>query len=264
MSDTIRDEKITIQAIHAYRTGNSVIAMDDTIMDYVLSLDMHQVRSQLTLRSLPRRGRSDLDLRAILAGDYQKDIHDGWWLDSNRHMLLKHANENAGVTQETLSVVGRRLGYVIPVDEHYAYALGFSGSEDLPLLLRPDHVHEHYEDNYLGMDVELEAILADITNNHIGGPLIRSARTLYCRPYGGNARLVFGLQLEDMHKMGLVYCQLGRDVQGPELRLSGDVGLYPRIFLQWPDEDVSTDGKRHWCRGPAQEECERIRRGRLQ
>ena len=88
------------------------------------------------------------------------------------------------------------------------------------------------------MDVELQDNLADTTNNHIGGPLVRSARTLYCRPHGGNARLVFGLQLEDMDQMGLVYCQLGRDVQGPELRLSGDVGLYPRISFQWLDEDV--------------------------
>ena len=261
MNDTIRDDKIIIQTIHAYHTGNSIIAMDDTVMDYVLSLNMHQVRSQLTLRSLPRKSRSDLDLRAILAGDYQKDINDGWWLDADRHMLLKHANENAGVTQETLSVVGRRLGYIIPVDEHYAYALGLSGSEDLPLLLRPDHVHV---DNYLGMDVEIQVILADTTNNHIGGPLIRSARTLYCRPQGGNARLVFGLQLEDMDKMGLIYCQLGRDIQGPALRLSGDVALYPRLFLQWPDENIRTDGQRFWRRVPAQEEFETIRRGRLQ
>ena len=232
-------------------------------MDYVLSLNMHQVRSQLTLRSLPRKSRSDLDSRAILAGDYQKDINDGWWLDPDRHMLLKHANENAGVTQETLAVVGRRLGYIIPVDEHYAYVyrVGLSGSEDLPLLLRPDHVHV---DNCLGMDVEIQDILADTENNHIGGPLIRSARTLYCRPHGGNARLVFGLQFEEMHKMGLIYCQLGRDVQGPELRLSGDVGLYPRIFLDWPDENTHSDGQSLWRRGPAQEEFESIRRGRLQ
>ena len=262
INDTVRDDRIIIQTIHASHTGNTIIAMDDTIMDYILSLNMHQVRSQLALRSLPRKSRSDLDSRSILACDYQEDINDGWWLDPDRHMLLKHANQNAGVTQETLSVVGRRLGYIIPVDEHYAYKLGFSGSEDLPLLLRPDHMHV---DNSLGMDVEIRDILADTENNHIGGPLIRSARTLYCRPYGGNARLVFGLQFEGMHKMGLVYCQLGRDVQGPELRLSGDVALYPRIFLDWLDENTHGDfDRRLWRRGPPQEEFESLRRGRLQ
>ena len=260
MNDAIRDYVLVYHAKHAYRTKNSIIAMDDTVLDYVLSLDEHQVRSQLTLRSLPRTGREDWDLRAILTSDYQKDINDGWWLDPDRHMLLKHANENAGVTQETLSVVGRRLGCITPVDEHYVYGFGLD-SEKLPLILRPDHVHV---DNFLGMDIEIQAILADIKNNHIDGPLIRSARTLYCRPQGGNARLVFGLQLEGMHKMGLIYCQLGRDIQGPVLRLSGDVALYPRTFLQWPDENVVADGQRLWRRGPALEEFERMRRGRLQ
>ncbi len=233
-------------------------------MAYVLSLDMHQVRSQLTLRSLPRTGRPARGLRAILASDYQKDFNDGWWLDTDRHMLLKHANENAGVTQETLSVVGRRLGYITPVDEHYVYEFGLSGNEELPLILRPDHVDDLHEDNFLGMDVEIQAILADMTNNHVDGPLIRSARTLYCRPRGGNARLVFGLQLEGMHNMGLIYCQLGRDPQGPELHLSGDIALYPRIYLQWPDDNVVADGERLWRRGGAQEDFERLRRGRLQ
>lgn len=226
--------KITIQANRACPTTKSIVAMDDKTTDYVLSLDMHQVRSQLTLRSLPHTGRSDYDLRQLLAVHYLNDIKDGWSLDSDRHMLLKPANEDSGVAQETLSVVGRRLGYLIPSDEHYAYARGLSGSKDLPILLRPDHAHV---DNSLGMDVELQDNLADTTNNHIGGPLVRSARTLFCRPHGGNARLVFGLQLEDMDQMGLIYCQLGRDVQGPELRLSGDVAMYPRTSLQWPEED---------------------------
>ena len=204
--------------------------------NYVLSLDMHQVRSQLTLRSLPPTGRSDYELRQLLAVHYLNDIKDGWFLDPTRHMLLKPANKDSGIAQETLSIVGRRLGYLIPIDEHYPYARGLSGSKDLPILLHPDHMHA---DNSLGMDAELQDNLADTTNNHIGGPLIRSAKTLYCRPGGGNARLVFGLQLEDMDRMGLVYCQLGRDVQGPELRLSGDVAMYPRISLQqWSDEDV--------------------------
>ena len=208
--------------------------MERMATNYVLSLDMHQVRSQLTLRSLPRTGRSDYELRQLLTVHYLNDIKDGWWLDPTRHMLLKPANEDSGVAQETLSVVGRRLGYLIPTDEHYAYARGLSGSKDLPILLHPDHVHA---DNALGMDIELQDNLADTENNHIGGPLVRSAKTLYCRPGGGNARLVFGLQLEDMERMGLIYCQLGRDVQGPELRLSGDVAMYPRISLQWSDVD---------------------------
>ena len=215
----------------------AIMAMDDKTIDYVHSLDMHQVRSQLTLRSLPHTGRSDHDLRQLLAVNYLNDIKDGWQLDPDRHMLLKNANEDSGVAQETHSVVGRRLGYLIPIDEHYPYARNFSGSKDLHLLLRPDHVHV---DNSLGMDAELQANLADKSNNHIGGPLVRSARTLHCRPHGGDARLVFGLQLEHMERMGLVYCQLGGDVQGSELSLSGDVAMYPRISHQWSDDDESS------------------------
>ena len=90
------------------------------------------------------------------------------------------------------------------------------------------------------MDAELQASLADLSNNHIGGPLVRSARTLYCRPHGGDAQLVLGLQLEHMERMGLVYCQLGGDVQGSELSLSDDVAIFPRISLQWSDEDEFT------------------------
>lgn len=208
---------------------DAIMAMDDKTIDYVHSLDMHQVRSQLTLRSLPPTGRSDHDLRQLLAFHYQNDIKDGWRLDPDRHILLKHANEDSGVARETHSVVGRRLSYLIPIKEHYPYARDFSGSRDLHLLLRPGHVHV---DNSLGMDAELQANLADTSENQIGGPLVRSARTLYCRPHGGDARLVFGLQLEDMEQMGLVYCQLGEDEQGPELRLSGDVAMYPRVSLQ--------------------------------
>ena len=61
----------------------------------------------------------------------QTNIKDGWWLDPNRHMLLKPANEDSGVAQETLSVIGRRLSYLIPIDEHYTYTRGMSGSKDL-------------------------------------------------------------------------------------------------------------------------------------
>lgn len=262
MNETLRGDRLAIQATHPYDTGDPAIA--DTIVDYVLfSLDMHQVRSQLTLRSLPSRDQSDSDLRATLATEYQKDINDGWWLDPYRHMLLKHVNDTAGITQETMSVVGRRLGYIIPVNEQYKFIfkVGLSGSEDLPLALRPDDIHMDYS---LGMDIEIEAIMADASNNHIGGPLIRSARTLLCRPHGGDVRLVFGLQLEDMHKMGLVYCQPGREVQGSELRLSGDAVLFPRGFLRWLDGDVFTDGERLWPGGPTQKRLEEIRRGRLQ
>ena len=239
--------------------------MDQRIIDYVLSLNMDQVRSQLTLRSLPRTGRPGWGLRAILAFDYQKDFNDGWWLNSDRHMLLKHATEHAGVTQETFSIIGSRLGYITPVDEPYVYELGLSGiGEELPLILRPDDVHEAFVGNFLGMDVEIQAILADMTNNDVDGPQILSARTLYCRPRGGNARLVFGLKLEGMHNMGLIYCQLGRDPQGQELYLSGDVGLYPRAYLQWPDENVVVDSQRFWRPGGVQEDFERLRRGGLQ
>ena len=230
MNETLRGDRLAIQAIHARQRGNPVLS--DTIVDYVLSLDITQVQSQSITRSLAPIALSDLHLRAPLAGEYQKDINNGWWLDADRHMLLRHANESAGVVQETLSVVDRRLGYIIRVDEQYknVYKVGFSGSEDLTLLLRPHNVHL---DNSLGMDIEIQAIMSDVSNNHIGGPLVRSAKTLYCRPYGGQACLVFGLQLEDMDKMGLIYCQLGREVQGSELRLSGDVALYPKGFLDW-------------------------------
>ena len=227
--------KNLIQTTYTYCTTNSTIVMDDKTTDYVLSLDMHQVRSQLTLRSLPSTGRSDHDLRQLLAVHYLNDITDGWQLDPDRHMLLRHANEDSGVAKETLSIVGRRLGYLIPVDEHYPYTPSLSRSKYLPILLHPDHVHMN---NSLGIDPELQETLADTSNNHIGGPLVRSARTLFCRPGGGNARLVFGLQLEDMERMGLVYCQLGGDVQDEELSLSGDVAMYPRLSLQGLDEDV--------------------------
>ena len=264
MSETLRGDRLAIQAIHAHQMGNPDVS--DMIIDYVLSLDMQQLRSQFTLRSIPRAGRSEIGLRAVLALKYHEDIIAGWWLDPARHMLLKNVNDYAGVSQETSLVVGRRLGYIIPVDEYYRYIykVGFSGSEDLPLIMRPDNVDTV---NSLCMDIEIEAIMADESNNHIGGPLVRSAGTLYCRPYGGHARLVFGLQLEDMDKMGLIYCQLDRDPQGKELCLSGDVALFPRGVLSWLDRDDLTDGGRLWPGGPTQEEFrefEMIRRGRLQ
>ena len=250
MNETLRGDRLAIQAIYARQPDNPVLS--DTIVDYVLSLDIAQVRSQSIIRSLPPVATSDLHLRAPLAGEYQKDIDDGWWLDADRHMLLKYAPENAGVAQETALVVGRRLGYIIPVDEHYKYVykVGFSGSQDLALLQRPDNKNL---DNSLGVDIEIQTIMVDVSNNHIGGPLVRSAKTLYCRPHGGDARLVFGLQLEDMDKMGLVYCQLGRDQQGKQLRLSGDVALYPSSFLRWLDRGDLTDGARLWPGGPTQE-----------
>lgn len=210
---------------------NTVIAMDNKTTDHVNSLDMHQVRSQLTLRSLPPTGQSDHDLRQLLTTHYLNDINDGWHLVPDRHMLLKPANEDSGVARETLSLIGRRFGYLTPVNEHYP---GLSGSKDLLILLQPDHAHKN---NSLGIDPELQDNLADTSNNHLGGPLVRSAKTLFCRPGGGDARLVLGLQLEDMERMGLVYCQLGGEVQGAELSLSGDVVMYPGICLRGSEED---------------------------
>ena len=114
--------KNRIQENHAYPMTDTIMPMDDKTIDYVHSLDMHQVRCQLTLRSLPPTGRSEHELRQLLAVHYQNDIRDGWHLDPNRHMLLKHANVDSGVAQETHSIVGRRLGHLIPIDEHYPYA----------------------------------------------------------------------------------------------------------------------------------------------
>ena len=253
--------KSSIRATRAYHAPSSIIAMDDAVMDYVGSLPMHQVRSQLTLRSLPRTGGSDHDLRMLLSVHYLDDIkHDNWWLDTYRHMLLKDANEDSGITLETLSVIGRRVRSITLVDETYMGGGSSAESKELPLILRPDHTDGRYGDNVLGMDIEIQAILGDTVNSHADGPLILSARTLCCRPQGGYPRLVFGLQLEGMHNMGLIYCQLGRDPQGKELRLSGDVALYPRIFLPWPDENLRSAGQRLWRRGraPAQEEFEEL------
>ena len=107
-------------------------------------------------------------------------------------MLLKYANEDSGVAQESQSVEGRRLGFLIPLDGHYPYVRDLSRSKTLHLLLRSDHVHVDM-DHSLGMDAEHKANLADASNNHIGGTLARSFRTLYCRPHGGDALLVFSL-----------------------------------------------------------------------
>ena len=239
--------------------------------NYVLSLDMHQVRSQLTLRSLPPTGRSDDELRQLLALHYQNDTKNGWDLDHTRHMLLKPASEACGITLETLTVTGLRIRYITLVDETYVYRASSAASKELPLILRSDHMDGLHGDNVLGMDIEIQAILGDVVNNHVDGPSILSAKTLYCRPQGGYPRLVFGLQLEGMHKMGLIYCQRGRDPQGIELRLSGDVALYPRSTLQRPLENVGSTGQwqfpgprlllpRLWRDGPApaQEEFARM------
>ena len=79
--------KNRIQENRAYPMTDAIMPMDDKTIDYVHSLDMHQVRSRLSLRSLPHTSRSDHDLRHLLAVNYLNDIKDGWQLDVDRHML---------------------------------------------------------------------------------------------------------------------------------------------------------------------------------
>ena len=56
---------------------HAIMAMDDKAIDYVHLLDMHQLRNQLKLRSPSYIGRSDHDLRHLLAVHDQNDIKDG-------------------------------------------------------------------------------------------------------------------------------------------------------------------------------------------